>query len=140
MGGIAWVQASKFCLARKSQNRRATIEIVHWGLPGNGDGQLPTDASDSMLIGYARVSATHQNLDRQLSMLKAEGCGRIFKEKLSGREGVSRPQLDKAIEALETGDVLVLAEWDRVTRSMLDGIKKKEEGALTRSPRSMAKP
>jgi DNA invertase Pin-like site-specific DNA recombinase len=76
-----------------------------------------------MLIGYARVSATHQNLDRQLAMLKAEGCGRIFKEKLSGREGVRHPQLDKAIEALGTGDVLVLAEWDRVTRSMLDGIR-----------------
>jgi DNA invertase Pin-like site-specific DNA recombinase len=76
-----------------------------------------------MLIGYARVSATHQNLDRQLAMLKAEGCARIFKEKLSGREGVRRPQLDKAIEALGTGDVLVLAEWDRVTRSMLDGIR-----------------
>jgi len=76
-----------------------------------------------MLIGYARVSATHQNLDRQLAMLKAEGCARIFKEKLSGREGVRRPQLDKAIEALGTGDILVLAEWDRVTRSMLDGIK-----------------
>src|SRR5262249_60871906 len=29
----------------------------------------------------------------------------------------------KAIEALAPGDVLVLAEWDRVTRSMLDGIK-----------------
>src|SRR5262245_41684517 len=56
-------------------------------------------------------------------MLKAEGCGRIFKEKLSGREGVTRPQLDKAIEALGMGDVLVLAEWDRVTRSILDGIK-----------------
>ena len=52
-----------------------------------------------MLIGYARVSAAHQNLDRQLAILKAEGCGRIFKEKLSGREGVKRPQLDKAIEA-----------------------------------------
>ena len=75
-----------------------------------------------MLVGYARVFAAHQNLDRQLAMLKAEGCERIFKEKLSGREGVRRPQLDKAIEALGTGDVLVLAEWDRVTRSMLDGI------------------
>ena len=34
-----------------------------------------------------------------------------------------RPQLDNAIEVLGTGDVLVLAAWDRVTRSMLDGIK-----------------
>ena len=66
-----------------------------------------------MLVGYARVSATHQNLDRQLALLKAEGCNRVFREKLSGREGMKRPELEKAIEALGPGDVLVLAEWDR---------------------------
>jgi DNA invertase Pin-like site-specific DNA recombinase len=76
-----------------------------------------------MLIGYARVSANHQNIDRQLAILKAAGCKRIFKEKQSGREGVKRPALDKAINALERNDVLVLAEWDRATRSMLDGIR-----------------
>ena len=76
-----------------------------------------------MLIGYARVSATHQNLDRQLAALKAARCRKIFREKLSGREGVKRPQLEKAIEALGPGDVLVLAEWDRATRSMMDGIR-----------------
>jgi DNA invertase Pin-like site-specific DNA recombinase len=76
-----------------------------------------------MLIGYARVSATHQNLDRQLAMLKAAGCKRVFREKQSGREGMKRPELEKAIEALGKGDVLVLAEWDRATRSMLDGIR-----------------
>ena len=76
-----------------------------------------------MLVGYARVSATHQNLDRQLALLKAEGCTRVFREKLSGREGMKRPQLERAIEALGKGDVLVLAEWDRATRSMLDGIR-----------------
>jgi DNA invertase Pin-like site-specific DNA recombinase len=76
-----------------------------------------------MLVGYARVSATHQNLDRQLAVLKAEGCNRVFREKLSGREGLKRPELEKAIGALGPGDVLVLAEWDRATRSMLDGIR-----------------
>ena len=76
-----------------------------------------------MLIGYARVSATHQNLDRQLAVLKAARCRKIFREKLSGREGVKRPQLEKAIDALGPGDVLVLAEWDRATRSMMDGIR-----------------
>src|SRR5438105_2778412 len=76
-----------------------------------------------MRIGYARVSANHQNLDRQLATLKAAGCKRIFKEKESGREGVKRPQLEKAIDTLGPGDVLVLAEWDRATRSMLDGIR-----------------
>jgi hypothetical protein len=76
-----------------------------------------------MLVGYARVSATHQNMDRQLALLKAAGCKRVFREKLSGREGMKRPGLEKAIEALGPGDVLVLAEWDRATRSMLDGIR-----------------
>jgi len=33
-----------------------------------------------------------------------------------------RPKLEKAIDELGTGDVLVLAEWDRYTRSMTDGI------------------
>src|SRR5262245_44930444 len=36
---------------------------------------------------------------------------------------MKRPGLEKAIEALGSGDVLVLAEWDRATRSMLDGIR-----------------
>ena len=76
-----------------------------------------------MLVGYARVSAIHQNLDRQLTLLRAAGCKRLFKERESGREGVRRPELERAIEALGPGDVLVLAEWDRATRSMMDGIR-----------------
>ena len=76
-----------------------------------------------MLVGYARVSANHQSLDRQLALLKAAGCKRIFKEKESGREGIRRPELERAIEFLGPKDVLVLAEWDRATRSMMDGIR-----------------
>ena len=72
-------------------------------------------------IGYARVSAQHQNLDRQLGALVAEGCERVFQEKASGRSTTGRPQLERAIAG--TGDVLVLPEWDRATRSMLDGIQ-----------------
>jgi DNA invertase Pin-like site-specific DNA recombinase len=86
-----------------------------------------------MRIGYARVSATHQNLDRQLAMLKAAGCKRVFKEKQSGRDGVRRPELEKAIEALGPNDVLILAEWDRATRSMLDGIRIIERVAARRA-------
>ncbi len=76
-----------------------------------------------MLVGYARVSTGQQNLDRQVAALKRAGCRQIFKEKQSGREGLRRPQLEKAIEALGASDILVLAEWDRATRSMLDGIR-----------------
>jgi DNA invertase Pin-like site-specific DNA recombinase len=73
-------------------------------------------------VGYARVSSTGQNLDRQLGALVAEGCDRIFQEKASGKSIKNRPELEKAISALGTGDVLVLAEWDRCTRSMIDGV------------------
>ena len=74
------------------------------------------------LIGYARVSTIHQNLDRQLGALRAAGCKIILAEKASGRDVKGRPELERAIDALGTGDILVLAEWDRATRSMMDGI------------------
>jgi DNA invertase Pin-like site-specific DNA recombinase len=75
-----------------------------------------------MLIGYARVSTIHQNLDRQLGALRAAGCKRVYAEKASGKDVKGRPELEKAIDVLGKGDVLVLAEWDRATRSMFDGI------------------
>ena len=76
-----------------------------------------------MLIGYARVSTEGQNLDRQLGALRAVGCEKVYREKASGKSTLDRPELEKAIDRLGTGDVLVVAEWDRATRSMLDGIR-----------------
>jgi DNA invertase Pin-like site-specific DNA recombinase len=73
-------------------------------------------------IGYARVSSAGQNLDRQIAALRSERCAEIFREKSSGKDMKGRSQLERAIDALGTGDVLVLAEWDRATRSMMDGI------------------
>jgi DNA invertase Pin-like site-specific DNA recombinase len=73
-------------------------------------------------IGYARVSTPGQNLERQLGALRSEGCAQIFREKASGKDTRARPQLEKAIDALGTKDILVVAEWDRATRSMMDGI------------------
>jgi DNA invertase Pin-like site-specific DNA recombinase len=46
----------------------------------------------------------------------------VFAEKASGKDVKGRPELEAAIDSLGTGDVLVLAEWDRATRSMIDGI------------------
>jgi DNA invertase Pin-like site-specific DNA recombinase len=76
----------------------------------------------SMKIGYARVSTKDQKLDRQIGALRAERCDEIFREKASGKSLAGRPNLEKAIDALGTNDVLVIAEWDRATRSMIDGI------------------
>lgn len=76
-----------------------------------------------MKIGYARVSTQQQNLDRQLVALQAEGCELIYAEKASGKDTNKRPELKKAIAALKPDDVLVLAEWDRATRSYFDGLQ-----------------
>lgn len=76
-----------------------------------------------MLIGYARVSTPSQNLDRQIAALCSAGCEKIYREKASGKAIRGRPELEKAIDALGTEDVLVVAEWDRATRSMMDGIQ-----------------
>lgn len=74
-------------------------------------------------IGYARVSTKGQNLDRQLGALRAENCDKIYREKASAKTLRGRPELEKAIDQLGAGDVFVIAEWDRATRSMMDGIK-----------------
>jgi len=73
-------------------------------------------------IGYCRVSSSQQNLDRQLGALRAERVDTIFREKTSGKSVKDRPELEKAIDELGKGDCLVVAEWDRATRSMFDGI------------------
>jgi DNA invertase Pin-like site-specific DNA recombinase len=76
-----------------------------------------------MRIGYARVSGQHQNLDRQIGALRAERVDKFFAEKASDKTTKDLPQLGRAIDRLGTGDTPVVAEWDRATRSMLDGIK-----------------
>ena len=74
-------------------------------------------------IGYVRVSSLVQNLDRQIAALRAERCNVIFREIMSGKSMKSRSELEKAIDELGTGDVLIVAELDRATRSMFDGIE-----------------
>lgn len=68
-------------------------------------------------IGYARVSTSHQSVDAQVSLLKAEGCSVVFHEVVSTRikEG-NRPQLQSALNALVEGDELVVAKLDRLGR------------------------
>ncbi|MEM8973915.1 MAG: recombinase family protein [Pseudomonadota bacterium] len=47
-----------------------------------------------MIIGYARVSTTDQNLDAQTYALTAAGAERLFSETVSGAK-VERPELNK---------------------------------------------
>lgn len=67
------------------------------------------------IVGYARVSTEHQQLDAQLNALKKFGCKKIYNETESGRK-TRRPQLDKAIQTLKPGDTFVIYKLDRLSR------------------------
>ena len=75
------------------------------------------------LIGYARVSTKQQDLTRQTKALKRLGCAVIYSDKASGKSMAERPELARALADLDTGDEFVIAEWDRATRSMWDGLQ-----------------
>jgi DNA invertase Pin-like site-specific DNA recombinase len=69
------------------------------------------------LIGYARVSTTDQNAQLQIDALTAAGCERVFTDKASGSLA-SRPQLDRMLDHLREGDVVVVWRLDRLGRSL----------------------
>jgi DNA invertase Pin-like site-specific DNA recombinase len=75
------------------------------------------------LIGYARVSTQQQDLARQIKALKRAGCVRVYSDTASGKTLAGRPELAAALDVLDRGDELVIAEWDRATRSMWDGLQ-----------------
>ena len=74
-------------------------------------------------VGYARVSTHAQDLTRQVKALKRAGCDPVFSDKASGKSMAGRPALADALAELDEGDELVIAEWDRATRSMWDGLQ-----------------
>jgi DNA invertase Pin-like site-specific DNA recombinase len=103
--------------------KRNATELDPSRISGLGVAQMSRKAKASKrLIGYARVSTAGQDLTRQVLALKAERCTDIFSDTASGKSLAGRPELAKAIGKLAPGDVLVLAEWDRCTRSMWDGL------------------
>lgn len=70
-----------------------------------------------MRIGYGRVSTMDQNPDAQRDALTAADCEKIFVDRMSGTRA-SRPDLDRALELLRSGDVLVVTKLDRLGRSV----------------------
>lgn len=70
-----------------------------------------------MLIGYARTSTEEQTagLEAQLASLKAEGCKKLFQERVSSV--VQRDQLEAALDFVREGDTLVVTKMDRLARS-----------------------
>jgi len=72
-----------------------------------------------MIIGYARVSTIEQNLDRQLDALNENGAEKIFTEKVTGKK-FDRPELLRMMDQLRDGDVVIISELTRLSRSTKD--------------------
>lgn len=75
-----------------------------------------------MKIGYARVSTNDQDLTMQIEALERDGCERIYSDKASGAKK-SRPEFDKALDQLRSGDVLVVWKFDRLGRSLTNMVE-----------------
>ena len=71
------------------------------------------------LIGYARVSTRQQSTDRQETDLLAAGVRRddLYVDHGFSGARASRPQCDRALDALIEGDTLVITTLDRLGRS-----------------------
>ncbi|ETT26911.1 Resolvase domain-containing protein [Rhodococcus rhodochrous ATCC 21198] len=74
-------------------------------------------------FGYARVSTSRQNLDRQMDTLRKMGVDgdRIYADKVTGRT-MDRPAWQVCNSHLDAGDTLVVDALDRLGRSTLEVI------------------
>ncbi len=72
-----------------------------------------------MIFGYARVSTEAQNLVSQTDALTGAGAARVFADRISGSLR-ARPELDRMLDQLRPGDVVMVTRYDRLARSLKD--------------------
>lgn len=87
-------------------------------------------------IAYIRVSSEKQNTARQRKALKEIGCTIFYEEKLSGKN-TERPELQQMLMELQEGDLVLVHEISRLSRSVKDLLtiveNIKEKGASLKS-------
>lgn len=80
-----------------------------------------------MIYGYARVSTKGQDkygnsLTDQESKLKEAGCEVIYHDSFTGTK-MDRPEFNKLMNVLQSGDTLIVTKLDRFARTAADGAK-----------------
>ena len=75
-----------------------------------------------MIYGYARVSTKGQqrdgnSLEAQEKILRESGATIIYHDAFTGTK-VDRPELNKLVEMLQDGDILIVSKLDRLGRSL----------------------
>lgn len=79
-----------------------------------------------MVYGYGRVSSKGQglygtSLDNQRDELLKEGASEIYLETYTGKT-VDRPELNKLMDRLQPGDVVIVTKIDRLARNTVEGL------------------
>lgn len=86
-----------------------------------------------MKVGYVRVSTAEQNTARQEVLMEELGVEKIFMEKASGKTQQGREELEKMLQYVREGDVVVVESISRIarnTKDLLDIVERlKEKGA-----------
>ena len=72
------------------------------------------------------ISTGGQSLESQCQRLSAAGCEKLFEERISGAAR-RRPELEKLVEQLRQGDVLVVTRLDRLARSTSELLRVAEQ-------------
>lgn len=80
-----------------------------------------------MIYGYARVSTKTQakdgnSLEAQENALRAAGATMIYADAFTGTKS-HRPELDKLLSVMQSGDTLKVTKLDRIARSATQGIE-----------------
>ena len=80
-----------------------------------------------MIYGYARVSTATQgrdgnSLEDQTNALQQYGCQEIITEAYSGKT-MERPEFQKLLSRLQSGDTLVVTKLDRFARTAIEGVQ-----------------
>lgn len=75
-----------------------------------------------MKIGYARVSTNQQDTQLQKDALALANCERVYEEVFSAKTK-DRPELSRMLDALRSGDTVVVWRLDRLGRSLKDLIE-----------------
>ena len=80
-----------------------------------------------IIFGYARVSTKGQakdgtSLEEQEQVLRDSGCQFIYKDVMSGVK-MDRPELEKLLCEVQSGDMIVCTKLDRLSRSASEGIE-----------------
>lgn len=70
-------------------------------------------------IAYIRVSSEKQNTARQRKALKEAGCELFYEEKVSGKN-TDRPKLQRMLSEIQEGDLVIVHEISRLSRSVKD--------------------